>query len=181
MPLRIVIPEQEFYDPDKNEFFAIKETVLTLEHSLLSITKWESKWHKPYLSKEEKTNDELVDYIRCMSVGKDVDPLVFKYLSRSDLDKILEYIKDPMTATTINSKDKKPSREIITNELIYYWMTELNIPFDPCQKWHLNRLFTLIEVCAIKKQPPKKMSKKDIMRRNSALNAQRRARHGTRG
>lgn len=181
MPIKIVIPKQELYDTEKNEFIDIPETVLSLEHSLVSITKWESKWHKPYLSKDEKTQEEVVDYIRCMSIGKDVDPKIFNYLSSSDINKILDYIKNPMTATTFSNKDKKFSREIITNELIYYWMTELNIPFDPCQKWHLNRLFTLIEVCAIKKQPPKKMSKRDIMRRNSALNAQRRAKHGTRG
>ncbi len=181
MPIKVIIPKREYYDPEKNEFIDVPETILTLEHSLLSLTKWECKWHKPYLSRDEKTKEEVLDYIRCMSIGKDVDPEIFRFLSNNEITKIMDYIKDPMTATTITQKDKKVSREIITNELIYYWMTELNIPFDPCQKWHLNRLFTLIEVCAIKKQPPKKMSKKDIMRRNSALNAQRRARHGTRG
>lgn len=181
MPIRITIPKREYYDSENNEFVDVPETVLVLEHSLLSLTKWECKWHKPYLSRDEKTKEEVLDYIRCMSIGKEVDPNIFNFLTVSEINKIMDYIKDPMTATTITQKDKKVSREIITNELIYYWMTELNIPFDPCQKWHLNRLFTLIEVCAIKKQPPKKMSKKDIMRRNSALNAQRRARHGTRG
>lgn len=181
MPLKIHVPEQEFYDSENNEFITVKETELVLEHSLISISNWESKWHKPYLSKEEKTNAELIDYIRCMTLNPKVDPMIYKCLSRSIISQIVDYIKNPMTATTFASKDKKPSREIITNELIYYWMTELGIPFDPCQKWHLNRLFTLIEVCAIKKQPPKKMSKKDLMRRNSALNAQRRAKHHTRG
>ena len=181
MPLKILIPEKEFYDAEKNEFIFVKETVLKLEHSLISISNWESKWHKPYLSKEEKTKEEVIDYIKCMTLNSDVNPIVYQCLSEKNLNDIIDYIKNPMTATTINNKDKKISREIITNELIYYWMSELGIPFDPCQKWHLNRLFTLIEVCAIKKQPPKKMSKKDIMRRNSALNAQRRARHHTRG
>ena len=181
MPLKIFIPEKEFYDAENNEFITVKETVLTLEHSLISITNWESKWHKPYLSKEEKTKEEIIDYIRCMTLTPKVDPIVYRCLTNDILNEIIEYIKNPMTATTITNKDKKISKELITNELIYYWMSELGIPFDPCQKWHLNRLFTLIEVCAIKKQPPKKMSKKDIMRRNSALNAQRRAKHHTRG
>lgn len=181
MPLQIFIPEKEFYDSEANEFIRVKETILNLEHSLISVSKWESKWHKPYLSKEEKSKDEVLDYIKCMTLNPQADPIIYKCLGNNEINKIIDYIKDPTTATVINKTEKKISKEIITNEIFYYWMTELGIPFDPCQKWHLNRLLTLIEVCAIKKQPPKKMSKKDIMRRNTALNAQRRAKHHTKG
>ena len=181
MPLVITIPGKEMYDEQIEEFVYTKPTTLTLEHSLLSISKWEAKWHKPYLSREEKTREELVDYIRCMSLSSNVDPKIYRTLNRAAIDKIVEYIKDPMTATTISSSNKKPSREIVTSELIYYWMTALNIPFEPCQKWHLNRLLMLIEVASIKSQPPKKMPRSEVMRRNSALNAARRAKHGTRG
>lgn len=179
--LTIVIPESEQYDPVKNEFYTVKKEVLNLEHSLLSVAKWESKWHKPYLSKEEKTEEELFDYIRCMAVSQNVDPKVFYSLTADDLKRIFDYIGDPMTATTFSNQKQTRSREIITNELIYYWMVALNIPFEPCQKWHLNRLLTLIEVCSIKNQPPKKMSSKELAKRNSSLNAARRAKYGTRG
>lgn len=180
MPLTIRVPEKEFFDPAKNEFVEVRETTLILEHSLISVTKWESKWHKPYLSREEKTKEEVLDYIRCMTLNS-VDPNVYYALSDSNISEIVEYIKNPMTATTFKKENKRLSREIITNELIYYWMTALNIPFDPCQKWHLSRLLTLIEVCSIKNQPPKNMSKSDVMRQYKSLNAQRRARLHSKG
>lgn len=181
MPLTIVVPGGELFDPATSEFIETKETKLTLEHSLLSIAKWEAKWHKPYLSREEKTAEEAVDYIRCMTLNGPIDPNVYKVLSRENVDEITKYMNDPMTATTFKRENKKASREIITNEIVYYWMTALNIPFDPCQKWHLSRLMTLIEVCSLKQQPSKKMSKAEILKRNHALNAQRRARHHTHG
>lgn len=139
------------------------------------------KWHKAYLSLEQKTDEQNLDYIRCMCLTEPSDPMVFLSLTKENIKAISDYISDPMTATTFNRRDKKPSREIITNELIYFWMAEYNIPFDPCQKWHLNRLMTLIEVAAVKNQPPKKMGKRDILSQNAALNAQRRAKYNTRG
>ena len=181
MPLTITVPGREFFDPAKNEFIETKTTTLTLEHSLISLAKWESKWHKPYLSREEKTEEEALDYIRCMTLNQVTDPNVYRALTRENTDAIIKYIEDPMTATTIKRENKKASREIVTNELIYYWMTALNIPFDPCQKWHLSRLMTLIEVCSIKNTPPKKMSKGEALRQQHALNAQRRAKYHTRG
>lgn len=181
MPLIITIPAKEMYDEAKDEFIYTKECVLTLEHSLLSVSKWESKWHKPFLSQKEKTLEETYDYIRCMSLSSNVDPNIIKYIDRLNLKKINDYIEDPMTATTISKRNSKPSREVITNELIYYWMTALNIPFDPCQKWHLNRLLMLIEVASIKNQPSKKMPKGEILKRNASLNAARRAARGTTG
>jgi len=181
MPISITIPEKDLFDPQLNRFITIHQQTLSFEHSLLSISKWESKWHKAYLTKDPKTEEETLDYLRCMCLTQNVDPLVFRAMDAKSARALSDYISDPMTATTINRKQNRPSREIVTNELIYYWMVELGIPFDPCQKWHLNRLMTLIEVTSIKKQPPKKMGKKDLMSRNAALNAQRKARLGTHG
>jgi hypothetical protein len=169
--LPLVIPETELYDEVRNEFIFVKQQKLVLEHSLLSLSKWESKWHKPFLSKKEKTEDEIFDYIRCMTVNS-VDENVYLCLSQEMVNQINKYIEDSMTATTINDK-RSPSREIVTAEIIYYWMVALQIPFE-CQKWHLNRLLTLIDVCSIKNQPPKKMSQKAILARNASLNAARR-------
>ena len=158
-----------------------KAQTLQLEHSLISISKWESKWNKAFLSKNEKTYEETVDYIKCMTITQNVDPSVYLRLTNENIEQINQYIDAPMTATYfMEDDDKKPSRETITAELIYYWMIALNIPFE-CQKWHLNRLLTLVKVCNIKNAPPKKRSKGDIMRRNAKLNAARRAKHHTRG
>jgi hypothetical protein len=181
MPLSITVPATELFDSRTGDFIETKETVLHLEHSLISISKWESKWHKPYLSKDGKTREEALDYIRCMTLNSGVDPNVYLGLSESNIEEITKYMSDSMTATTIKQQNKRPSNETVTSELIYYWMTELNIPFDPCQKWHFSRLLTLIEVCSIKKTPSKKMSKSDILRQNHSLNAARRAKHHSRG
>lgn len=181
MPLTIHVPETELYDPVRNRFINFKGQTLVLEHSLLSIAKWESKWHKAYLSMDQKTQEEALDYIRCMTLTPNVDPNAYLALTNENAKQIDQYLKDPMTATTIKQIDKRPSREIITNELIYYWMTALNIPFDPCQKWHINRLMTLIEVASIKQQPPKKMRPKDVASQYASLNAARKARLHTHG
>lgn len=180
--LRIVVPATEQWDEEKQEFLYTKEQTLQLEHSLVSLSKWESKWHKPFLSKKEKTYEEILDYVRCMTLTQNVDPNIYYCLTQSNIDRINSYIDAPMTATTF-SEDKAVSRrggEIITAEIIYYWMVTLNIPFE-CQKWHLNRLITLIRVCNIKNQPPKKMSRREIFRNNAALNAARKKKWKTRG
>lgn len=169
--LILSIPDTELYDEIKNEFVHIKGQKLVLEHSLVSLSKWESKWKKPFFDKKPKTMEESIDYIRCMTINS-VDPLIYKGVNRTHMAMVNSYIEDPMTATTINQKNT-PSREIVTSELIYYWMVALTIPFE-CQKWHLNRLLTLINVCNIKNKPPKKMSKKDLVSRNAKLNAARR-------
>jgi len=179
--LQITIPAVELWDERKQEFITTKEQTLQLEHSLVSISKWESKWCKPFLSKQEKTFEETLDYIKCMTITPNVDPEVYNYLTNENIEEINNYINAPMTATYFSDdKTVKPSREQITAELIYYWMIALNIPFE-CQNWHLNRLLTLIKVCNIKNQPPKKISKKEIMRRNAALNAARRKQLNTKG
>lgn len=179
--LRITIPAVEQWDEAKQEFIYTKEQTLSLEHSLVSLSKWESKWCKAFLRKQEKTFEETLDYIKCMTLTQNVDPEVYNYLTNGNINEINEYIEAPMTATYFSDeKTSKISREQVTAELIYYWMIALNIPFE-CQKWHLNRLITLIKVCNIKNQPPKKRSKKDIMSRNAALNAARRKRLNTKG
>ena len=179
--LQITIPAVELWDERKQEFVITKEQTLQLEHSLVSISKWESKWCKPFLTKQEKTFEETLDYIKCMTLTQNVDPEVYNYLTNENIKEINEYIGAPMTATYFSDeKTNKTSREQVTAELIYYWMIALNIPFE-CQKWHLNRLLTLIKVCNIKNQPPKKRSKKEIMSRNAALNAARRKRLNTKG
>lgn len=177
--LKIVVPASEGWDEKLQEFVSTKETVLELEHSLLSLSKWESKWCMPFLDDEPKTDEQTIDYIRCMTINK-VDPNVYYLLSPQNIETIKEYINAKMTATFFNDENGSQSREIITNELVYYWMIQCGIPFE-CQKWHLNRLITLIRVCSIKQAPQKKMSKNDIFRRNAELNAQRRAKLNTKG
>lgn len=179
--LTITIPDSEFFNNKTQEFLTIKGAVLQLEHSLVSISKWESKWHKPFLNSEQKTKEELIDYVRCMTITQNVNPMVYNNIPSDVFKKIQAYMDDSMTATTItNQKQGKSKNERITSELIYYWMVALNIPFE-CQRWHINRLLMLIRVCDIKNKPPKKMNKRDTMQQNARLNAMRRKKHNTRG
>ena len=179
--LRITIPEIEQYNEETEEFIISKAQVLQLEHSLVSLSKWESKWCKPFLTKKEKTVEESIDYVRCMTLTQNVDPEVYTRITPDIVDRVAKYIEAPMTATTFSSKSNQPtSHEVVTAELIYYWMVAYNIPFE-CQKWHLNKLMTLINVCSIKNEPPKKMGKKALMNRNTALNAARRQSLNTKG
>jgi hypothetical protein len=179
--LQITIPKVELWDDEKQEFVYLKGMTLQLEHSLVSLSKWESKYCKPFLSGDNKTDAETIDYIKFMTLTQNVDPNIYDRLTPEDMAKISEYINAPMTATTFSDEDKKKhNREIVTAELIYYWMIALTIPFE-CQKWHLNRLLTLIRVCNIKNAPPKKMSKRELMSRNAQLNAARRQKLNTKG
>ena len=179
--LRIIVPiGTEGWDEKKREFVEPKVQVLKLEHSLVSLSKWESKWRKPFLSKQEKTLEETIDYVKCMTLTQNVDPEIYNYLTRENVKQINDYIEAPMTATTF-SKDNssKINREVVTSELIYYWMIALNIPFE-CQKWHINRLLTLIRVCNVKNNPSKK-SRHDTVRDYAALNAARKKKLNTKG
>lgn len=179
--LEIIIPGREHYDEKRNEFIYTQERVLRLEHSLVSISKWESKWHKPFLSNNEKTVDEIIDYVRCMTITQNVDIDVYNCLTEDNMRAINSYIDAPMTATTFNNmRNQASTREVITSEIVYYWMITFNIPFE-CEKWHLNRLLTLVKVCNLKSNPPKKMSKQEIVNRNKQLNAERRKRLNTNG
>lgn len=177
--LSIFIPEIEFYDSKKQEFITAPSRTLQLEHSLVSISKWESKWNKAFLGNAKKSDDETYDYINCM-IMNDTDSSVISRLTKSDIDNIIQYIQAPMTATVIKNDKSKPNREVVTSELIYYWMISFNVPFE-CQHWHLNRLLTLINVCNVKNAPTKKMSKNETLRSNAELNAARRKAMNTSG
>jgi hypothetical protein len=180
--LQIAVPlGPEGWDEKKREFVKPKIQILQLEHSLVSLSKWESKWCKPFLSKNEKTSEEILDYIKFMTITQNVKPETYDHITIANLQEINDYIYAPMTATTFSEdRSGRHNHETVTSELIYYWMIALNIPFE-CQKWHLNRLLTLIRVCNIKNAPPKKMSKRDIVSRNAALNAARRKQLNTKG
>ena len=181
--LQITIPSTEQWDETTLEFVCTEEKTLQLEHSLVSLSKWESKWHKSFLnSNKEKTRAEMLDYVRCMTITQNVKPEVYACLTNENIQQINDYINDSMTATFFSDKKESSgfNHEVVTSELIYYWMIALNIPFE-CQKWHLNRLITLIKVCSIKNTPPKKMSRQHIMSRNAALNAARRKKMNSKG
>lgn len=178
--LDIIIPETEQFDERTMQFTYSKEQKLTLEHSLISVSKWESKYEKPFLS-SEKSTEEVLDYIRCMTLTQNIKPETYLHLSAKNLQDINAYIEAPMTATTFKKIEKRGGKkEIITAELIYYWMIAFNIPFE-CQKWHLNKLLTLIEVCARKSEPPKKMSRREISAQHRAINKINRERFHTKG
>lgn len=180
--LQIEVAGGEFFDENREEFYEVKPQKLLLEHSLLSISKWEAKWKKPFLSEKEMTPEEFKYYIKCMTITSKVDPLTYECLTLNEYKTIKDYISDPMTATTIKSNRPEPKRgRYVTSELIYYWMTAQNIPIE-CEKWHLNRLMMLIRIANIENNPKKKkMSRREIQSQNSALNAARRAKHHTSG
>lgn len=171
--LTISIPYTEYYDERTNDFIEIKPSKICLEHSLVSISKWESKWHKPFLG-SKKNDEEVIDYIKKMTITQNVKDEVYNGLKKENFDEINSYINDSMTATFFyDDNKKKVNNGIITSELIYYWMISNNIPHE-FEKWHLNRLLTLIRVCGEKNKKPKKMSKSALLKRNKALNEARR-------
>lgn len=178
--LQIKIPDVEFYDERTNEFVIQKGCVLTMEHSLLSLAKWESKWHIPFLSDKDKTDEQLLDYYRCMTITKNVKPSVFNNFDSRIVKAISDYMNDPMTATWFNDRGRNNDRSVITAEILYYDMIALGIPFE-CEKWHLNRLLTLIRVVSEKSKPPKKMTRDEVLAQQRRLNAERRAKMKTKG
>lgn len=180
--LQLVLPRIEGWDEENEEFVTIaKEQKLTLEHSLVSLSKWESKWHKPFLTKDTKSIEETLDYIRCMTLTQNVDPNTYKRITNEHINQVNAYIADTMTATWFR-KDavKKPSNETITSERIYYWMIALNIPVK-FEKWHLNRLLTLIRVCNEESKPKNKVARKDFLDRRRAMNKARKEKWNTKG
>jgi hypothetical protein len=179
--ITVTIPAAEYFIPESNSFMVVHEQILQLEHSLVSLSKWESKWLKPFINKEPKTSEESLDYIRCMTLTQNVDPNVYKIIPKAIMDQVSAYIEAPMTATVFYSDNKDHSyREVITSEVIYYWMIAATIPME-CQKWHLNRLIALIKICGIKNSPQKKMTQKELMARNRDLNAARKKALNTKG
>lgn len=179
--LKIIVPAAEYFDEINEEFIYKKKQHLQLEHSLVSLSKWESKWNKAFLGKQEKTEEEILDYVRCMTLTQNVDPEVYSRLSAENYAAINQYIEAPMTATRFyEDKTQKGNKDTVTSELIYYWMIAYNIPVE-FQKWHLNRLLTLIRVCNVKNSPPKKRSKREMYQRNAALNAANKRRFNSKG
>lgn len=179
--LQINVPQKELYDETNSSFIYVGGGTLELEHSLFSISLWEAKWHKPFMSEDAKTYEEVIDYIHFMTLNSGVSSDIYEGLTEENLDRIKKYIDDPMTATWFSKKDNSPvPKKVITSEVIYYQMISLNIPFE-CQYWHLNRLLTLIRVCSEKNAPKKKMSKSEILARNRALNEERKKRLNSRG
>lgn len=180
--LTLKIPERDYFDDRTQTFIHVNGYTLQLEHSLISISKWESKWKKAFISNDQRTVDESRDYIKCMTLNS-VPDSAYNYLTQEDYDKVSNYIDDTMTATKFSDKSQKKGiikKKIVTSEEIYYWMVSFGIPFE-CQKWHLNRLLTLIHICEAKNSPGKKMSKRDTLSQYAALNASRKKKMGTRG
>lgn len=178
---KFTIMGSEHWDDEKNEFVYPVLGTLNLEHSLVSLSKWESKWELPFYAKNTKTSEQAVDYIRMMCVDEDFDEDLLNRMGKESVDEITKYIESKQTATWFNeTKSNKPNTETITSELIYYWMVSLQIPFE-CQHWHVNRLLTLIKVCNAKNSPAKKMSRSEVAERNRKLNAERKAQMGTTG
>lgn len=183
--LPLIIPQREWFDERTQEFVTYPRCVLRLEHSLLSISAWESKWKKPFLGKDpNRTYAESLDYIRCMTINTQSDLNIYRSIDQKLMQKVKDYIDDSMTATTFGNRRAqgggRGKREIITSELIYYWMVHYGIPIE-CEKWHLNRLLTLIRICEIKEAGGQKMKRSDIFANNKALNAANRARFKSRG
>ena len=178
--LEVTIPDTELYDEASNEFIQVKGVVLRLEHSLVSISKWESNWKEPFLSETPKTVAQTVDYIKCMTINQNVDPTVYEALTSDNVNAVNNYIKETRSATTFSETGRGNRREIITSELIYWWMAQFNIPME-CQKWHLSRLLALIRIAAIKNAPEKNMSRRAVLSQNAALNAARRKARGSKG
>lgn len=179
---RLVLPSSEYFDSVNNEFITVPGKTYKLEHSLISVSKWEAKYHRPFLSptKGPNTRQEVLDYISCMSISEEIDPMILRSMSNAKVQEVMEYINNPMTATTFNEKNsnrrKAASNTFMTSEVIYWQMASFGIPYE-CEKWHLNRLLTLIRVCDEKGQPAKKMSQNDILRQYAGVNAKRRRKH----
>lgn len=175
------LSDSEYYDSNKNEFITVPGKTYKLEHSLISISKWEAKWHRAFLSEKDgpKERNEILDYIRCMAINEDIPDKVLQTIPINMIEDIVKYINDPMTATTFSNRRKRgrvKQNSFITSEVIYWQMAMFGIPYK-CEQWHLNRLLTLIRVCDEKGQAPQKMSERDILRQYAGVNAARRKKH----
>ena len=178
--LELEVPGFEAFDEEAELFVTVPSKVLRLEHSLVSISKWEAKWKKPFLSTKDKTLEETLDYVRCMTIGQNIDPAVYHGIGPKELEIIQQYIREDHTATTFNNLNTKVGGGVVTSEQIYYWMTAYNVPME-CQKWNLSRLITLLKIASIENSPKKKMSQRAVMEQNRALNRARRRARGSKG
>lgn len=183
--LTIYVNPNEMYNDSKNEFLYFDGGILQLEHSLEAVRKWEARWHIPFLETDEKTYKQIRDYIRCMTLNPVKDPNIYMFLTRKNIDDVVTYIKNPMTATWFSNTNnykggKQSAREKITAELIYYWMISLNIPHE-YERWHLNQLMTLIKVITEKNKKQEKRSPQEIARERQRLNEERKKQYNTRG
>lgn len=179
--LKLLFGGEEYFDNEKEEFLIVGAFELELEHSLVSLSKWEAKTGKPFLSKSDKSTEEIRYYVEAMIISDNVPENLLVHLTQEHIDKINAYIESPESATTFGTMPEHKGRgETITSELIYYWMVAFNIPFE-CERWHLNRLFALIRICNLKTQKPKKMSRTELSARNAKLNEARKKQYNTRG
>lgn len=179
--LKIIVPSMDLFNEEDNTFTTVPETIIELEHSLLAMSKWESKFQVPFLGSSPKTNQEMLEYVRLMIVTPNYPENILSRLTSENYDSIKEYIESSQSATTFSNRSKaKGKPEIITSELIYYWMVAFTIPFE-CESWNLNRLFALIRICDIKNSKPKPMTQRELAERNRSINEQRKAKLGTRG
>ena len=178
--LLVEVPAIEFFDEQTGEFHQSKPIELRMEHSLVSMSKWEMRWRKPFLATKEISGEMLRDYFRCMTLSQHVDPIIYSALDKTTVDAIVNYINSDFSATTIRDTDGRKSSKIVTTEEIYWWMFSYGIPID-CQKWHFSRLLKLLRIASIYSQPQKKMSRREILNQNRSLNAARRAKMGSRG
>lgn len=178
---KLAIPKQDLWDEGREKFIPIDSEVLELEHSLVSLDKWESKWCIPWLSRQPKTREQRIDYIRCMTLNEISNDNVYLAITNSQLKEVDEYINRKMTATTFKQSKEKHGSKFVTAELIYYWMSSFNIPYMPCQNWHLNKLLTLIKVCSEEQKGPQKQSRREALEEQHRLNQERRAKYNTKG
>lgn len=178
--LPITIAGGELFDEVRRKFITVKPVTLQLEHSLISISKWESKWKKAFLSRAQRSSEEFQDYVRCMTMNAGVDPNVYLFLTQEHYADIQAYIDDRMSATIFRGETRQQGTpKARTSEQIYGAMVLLGIPFE-CQKWHLNRLLNLIHECEVL-QNGGKMNRKDSAKYMREMNAARRARHRSHG
>lgn len=179
--LTLIVKGKEFFNEETSEFIDSPEVVVELEHSLVSLSKWESIFQKPFLTKDSKTQTELLAYIKIMILTKDYPEDLIESLTKENFLAIQNYIDSPESATTFGKLPEQKGRgEVITSELIYFWLVTFNIPFE-VETWHLNRLLALVRICNIKNQKPKKVKKDEAARQYRELNEKRRAQYGTRG